>query len=1554
MSKISIGKIIKNAKIKDKQFLEYIKKFYSHYQYKNFTNFSENLILDLAKKNFDFVRKNISRKETKISIENFPEENLCIIDIISKNKPFLIDSLVIKIEEIGIKIENIIHPLVTVDSGQIIEDLSQYNGDLKSVIQIQIPNLLTTDEISQLKNDLANLFDDIDIIFSQWQIMLDKIKESKNNFDSKFHEELEFINWLIEKNFIFLGCVVTKNGKIEDSQGILKKNQKKFAEEINLIDQQQSVLSIFKSKFKAEIHRSRSLDIIKIPRFNDQKNIIGNYIFFGVFPNSVFNKRTSSIPLIRQKTAKVIKEANLIEGNHNFKELLEVFETFPKTDLFQMEYKEILEISLGITLISGRSIVRYFSAIDATKRFINSFIFVPKDYFNSAIRKNIKIILEQEYGGEVLEFYVHTVNSNLVRVNMIVSIEGKELEKISDSQIEKKLIMICQSWQGKLKELILNKFTTNEDRKKYLKYIDIFSISYTNRFTIAEAIDDIDQIEKLKENKNVICRLKESSQVDGDVCEIKLYSFDNITLSSIMPILNGFGLNVIFEHTYRCATEDDISWISYFSINLDKAKINQKIVDNFEQTVQNIFNHKALSGQLNRLIIAIGLDFRQVSLLRAYLRYLHQAGFSYSQQYISDILVKNSQLAKMLIKLFENKFDPKLENNRIANIKKIINDIKEYSKNISDISEENVIQRFFNIINATVRTNFYQTTVFGDNKDYISFKFNSSEIIDLPAPTPYREIFVFSNDVEAIHLRGGKVSRGGLRWSDRHEDFRVEVLGLMKAQMTKNSVIVPEGSKGGFVIKKDLSGLDRSEMINATISCYKTFLRGMLDITDNIEDGCIIHPKDTVIHDDEDPYLVVAADKGTATFSDIANSISKEYNFWLGDAFASGGSNGYDHKKMGITAKGAWVSVWRHFLEINLNVQKEEFTCVGIGDMSGDVFGNGLLRSKHTKLVAAFNHMHIFIDPNPNPEISFNERKRLFGLSRSTWEDYNPKLISKGGGVFLRNQKTIKISKEIQNLLDIKNNELSTVELIKAILKSPVDLIWNGGIGTYVKASDEANYEVGDKVNDSLRVNGEDLRCKVFGEGGNLGLTQKGRIEYALNGGKINTDSIDNSAGVDCSDHEVNIKIVLKDLVKKQKISETQRNEILASMTDEIGKLVLQNNKMQTKTISISQSKSFADMGNYTRFLKNIEDKGLLKRKIEFLPEDKDITKRQSEGLGMSRPELAVMLSYSKIDLYKSLINSDLISDPYFKNILLRYFPSIMQEKFSEEIYNHQLAKEIITTEITNFIINRSGITFISEIAEDSGVSLDQIVKSYIVACEIFNLKDTWHQIDALDGKIDYKTQIKMSIALSKLLERSVIWLARKDQDESISKIISKYKDQVRYMSSILSDLLTGASKESYDYKIKKYSDYKVPKSLAKTISAISPLAASLDIIYISQKFKVNLEEVGQIYFKVGSRLALKFIRNNIYEYQSKDYWEKISMKTILESIYSYQGLITDQIFELNQKSKQQGCLFENWINSKKSAINSYNKFIDDIKATNIEELAIFVALVNRTKALLN
>ncbi len=1591
----------KNEKTSNQSLQQYAKIFFSQSVGKDFVDYEIEELCNLVSSSFDFFSQKPANNfklqmfNPSIQKDGF-ESPYTILNIVNDDMPFLVDSVVMQFDNLGVEIKNIIHPILTTKrsaDGKIVSFVKESDKANESVMQLHLVKI-ADDQLSALETRLSQILESVKMAVLDWPAIVDLAKkssqnlgsQSSKNFNSKhsannvifdIDEAVNFVDWVVDNKFVFLGAIEfdieVKDGKytykeVENSRlGTYKSNYEitkptivnVSSEEIEDVVKNPYLVEILKSRYKSQIHRYSNAERIRVQKFNSEGKVVGEYRFIGLFTSSVYYQNPKSIPIVRKKIEQVIDASGYSKNSSNYKDLLSTLESYPRDELFQIEQDDLLKIAVGIVAISGRSLVRMFVRKDKFSRFVSCLVFIPRDSFNTSLREKIQNLISNAYNGEITDVFVQIADSNLTRVHLAVRTDNG-IPNVDANELEEKLIKICRLWNDELKDEVVANFSDDQSREIIDLYHNAFSVSYTNRFSPKAAVFDIKHINDSLKTGNITCDLYQTSKVAKDVVELKLYSPEKkLLLSNIMPILDSFGFNVVLEHTYFVSPKGkkDV-WIHYFNLNLSAAgdSLTDEIKNNFTETINKIWSEETRIGHLNRLVVASDLDWRQIYLLRAYSKYLYQIGLRYSQNHLSDVLVKYRDLTKLLVELFEVKFDPEFKGDRTKSVGDISAKIKEGLSKVSDIAEDTVIRKFFNIIQATLRTNFYQRTPAGDIKDYVSFKFNSSQILDLPLPVMYAEIFVYGVKVEGIHLRGGKVARGGLRWSDRHDDFRTEVLGLVKAQMTKNAVIVPVGSKGGFVVKKPTAGLSREQILQNGIEAYKTFLRGLLDLTDNVIDGKIINPQQVIRYDDNDPYLVVAADKGTATFSDIANGISAEYNFWLGDAFASGGSVGYDHKKMGITAKGGWVAVRRHFAEMGVDIQNEDFTCVGIGDLSGDVFGNGMLLSKHIKLVAAFNHLHIFIDPNPNPAISFAERERMFNLPRSSWTDYDQATISQGGGIFERSAKTIILSSEAKQALSITKDELTPNELISLILKAPIDLLWNGGIGTYVKASDESHLDVGDRVNDVLRVNGADLKCKVIGEGGNLGFTQKGRIEASLNGVRMNTDAMDNSAGVDCSDHEVNIKIAMTAAMKAGKVSLEERNKILEQMTDEVAELVLSDNKNQTGAISTSYSQGYLSLGNQAQFLNSLEKSGALNRQVEFLPSSKDIAKRQSDKIGMTRPELCVMLAYSKMDLYPQILSSNLVKDPYLEPELFNYFPKLLQEKFPDEIKNHQLRNEIIATGLTNSIVNKAGITFVNQIASDTGFLPVDVVRSFIIVCESFGLDEIWDEIDKLSGKVPANIQSQMFFTINKLLERGVVWLLRNQQKITISTAIIKYGSIIKQLYEIIDEILASASRESFDEKVSRYSEVNVPAELSRKIAAMDPLASAFDIAEIANQSDFNIKVIAQIYFEVGTRFDLKWLRTKVAATNVDSYWQKLALKTISEDLYNYQMKFAKQIIDFSCSNKG-ACPAESsleyWTKNHSFLVQRYDSFIAELKEQLNPDLSMFVVALNRVRALM-
>ena len=1420
-----------------------------------------------------------------------------------------------------------------------------------------------------------------------WQPILQKARDIRDDISTvmfgferdEIQEVYDFMNWLCNKNFVFLGYVeydfYDKDGKeclsmVDGSElGIYKtdnndlkqrglmglpEQQRQFAKEPALID-------ITKSNIKSIVHRPIHMDYIAIKRLDFKGRVIGERRFLGMFTSIVYYQSADNIPFIRRKINRTLELANYDVNSHNGKSLRAILEFFPRDELFQISEKDLYTISLGVMSLESRPDVGLFVRKDKYERFASCMVYIPRDRFNTYIRKQIETTLEDAFKGTISGFYTQLTDSPLARLHLIIKTKPGKIPNVNIKKVTKKIEELTAHWPDGLQEELIESLGEKKSDKLFRAFHDSFPKGYMNYYPAWLAVTDVEKVVECAESNDPAISMQRSRHTKSEYFNLKIYTQQLRTpLSTMLPILENMGCQVIDVHPHLISPDWNksgdvvmrdfrLSIPHYEKLDLENVK------PLFEEGLSKVWLGEVENDGYNALILRAGLSYRQVEIIRAYGKYLKQTGLPYSEGYVASALCSHPVTTRRLVTLFEARFDTKTlaKAKRDTEISKIRDIINNDLADITNLAEDTILRTFADSILATWRTNFYQKTKDGAHKPYVSFKFDSASVPNLPLPRPHAEIYVYSTRIEGIHLRGGKVARGGLRWSDRPEDFRTEVLGLMKAQMVKNTVIVPVGSKGGFVVKKPPSEGGREAFMEEGVACYKMFLSGLLDVTDNIVEGKIVPPKQVVRHDGDDPYLVVAADKGTATFSDYANGVSEDYGFWLGDAFASGGSVGYDHKKMGITAKGAWVSVMRHFREMGIDTQSEAFSVVGIGDMMGDVFGNGMLLSKHIKLVAAFNHMHIFFDPSPDVAKTYKERERLFKLPRSSWADYNKKLISKGGGVFERSAKTVPLSKEMQKLLGVTDKTMAPDALISAILKSEVDLLWNGGIGTYVKARTEGHDEVGDRANNTVRVNGEDLRCKVMGEGGNLGFTQLGRIEFARHGGRINTDAIDNSAGVDCSDHEVNIKIALADAVNSRKLSKKNRDILLAKMTDNVSKLVLRDNQLQTQILTVTEMQAPELLESHAQMMQVLEQADLLNREVEYLPTDKEIISLRAEKKGLSRPELSVLLSYAKLTLYEPILESDVPDSPYFEDVLVRYFPTAMQGDYVKFIKEHRLRREIIATIITNNIVNRAGISFCNTLMQETGRPACDMARAYILTRDTFGLHDIWKQIENLDGKMDVEVQVEMFVEVNRFLERATLWFLRNcPQPLNISQVMDDIRPGVATYMGCFKKIASDSVVQAYQDKSAHFVELGAPKKLADAIASLESMASACDIISTANKTGLDIQIVGRAYYEIGTHLQLGWMRQSIHKLVTESHWDRLAARTLVGDVYDEQRRITSVVLScLTKNGKWEHC-FSDWQTRETSDIKKLHMLMQDLKTSEARSLSMFFLALNQIQSL--
>jgi len=1322
------------------------------------------------------------------------------------------------------------------------------------------------------------------------------------------------------------------------------------------------LLVISKTNTISTVHRQVYTDYIGIKRFNAQGKLIGERRIIGLYTSTAYSSHPREIPFLRHKVTSVMEKSALPPRSHAGKDLMHILETFPRDDLFQASVDELYRIAMGILNLQDRRKISLFLREDAYDRYISCLVYVPRENFNSQLILRIQEELLKTFQGVEANYSTYFYTPVLTRIHYNVRLDSHQKPPYHFKELESRLIEIGKSWQDGFREAAVDFYGEEVGNTIFDRYRDAFSIAYRDDFSPMHAVGDIEHIEALISPAGLGMSLYRSVSDPAEEIKFKLYRFEKtVPLSDALPILENMGLRVIGEQPYQLILKDGRQlWINDFTMTLPRDIVFE--IEQVRTIFQDVFNQvwrdDAESDLLNSLVLAAQLNCREITILRAYRKYLRQTGFTYTPQYVSETFIKYPHIAKSFIQLFHGLFDPTLQDaaesreTQVASIEALI---QQQIEEVVLLDEDRIFRRILALIKATLRTNYYQRDAEGKSKPALAFKLSPDKIPELPLPLPKYEIFVYSPRVEGVHLRMAKVARGGLRWSDRREDFRTEVLGLMKAQQVKNAVIVPAGAKGGFVPKKLPVNGTRDVILQEAIACYKCFIQALLDVTDNLRGFDVLPPQDTICYDDADPYLVVAADKGTATFSDIANQIAIDNGFWLGDAFASGGSTGYDHKKMGITARGAWVSAERHFQGLGINVDNTEVTVVGIGDLSGDVFGNGVLLSPHLKLVAAFNHMHIFLDPDPNPALSFEERKRLFALPRSTWADYDERLISSGGGVYSRAAKFITLSAAVKNVLDITEDRLTPNDLIHAILKAPVDLIWNGGIGTYVKSVNETHLMVGDRANDAVRVNGNELRAKVVVEGGNLGCTQLGRIEYALNGGLINTDFIDNSGGVDCSDHEVNIKILLNSIVEAGVLTEKQRNQLLASMTDEVSNLVLQNNYHQNEAVSFLSQLSLPQMNLYIRYLEVQEQAGKINRELEYLPDTKTLQERRSNERGLTLPEISVLLSYSKIILKEEIRQSDLLQDPALIEYMKNAFPTVLRKKYSDFIFKHRLRDDILATQLSNYVVSHMGITFVYQMMDETGASVPSIVRAFMVAYEIFHVSDMYTDIEALDYSVDITLQYQMIDEVIRLVRRATRWLLRNTKEQfAIPSMVAHFEPHIQGLYKRLPKLLLGSEKEGVDIRRDQLIAALVPEEIATKIASARSMYHALNIIEVANTHQVDVYQVAHIYFMLVARLELHRFRDKINDYPATDRWSVLAKAAFKGDLDAIQRQLTASVIRLDAIKKNVSQRVNAWLDHYAESITRWQAILTGLQNEEIANFAIISVGIRELADLVN
>ncbi len=1502
-----------------------------------------------------------------------------VVEIIHPDMPFLVDSVRMEVNAQRFTTHLIIHPIVPVRrdrAGNVTEvpplDAAGDDAQFYSVMHLEVSRRTDREALQRLEQALLRVLADVRAAVRDWQPMLQRLRDTVAAIkdsppplpEDDLAEAIAFLEWLTRNQFTFLGSrdyeLAQEDG--EDvlrvvpgsGMGILRETGEEvkslsFATlppEIRERARRRELFIVTKSNTRATVHRPAYADYVGVKRFDQAANVIGERRFLGLYTSLAYSASALDIPMLRRKVRAVIDRAGVTPGSHTGKALLSILEDYPRDELFQIEEDELLRTAMGILHLQERQRTRLFVRRDSFGRFFSCLVYVPRDNYSTEVRQRMQAVLMEALGGVSSEFSVSLSESVLARTLIVVHTKPGARPDYDERELEAKLAQVARRWEDDLAEALSERLGEERGVQLYEVYGAAFPAGYREDCTARAAVHDIEVMETLGVDNPMGMSMYRPLEAESGVLRFKLFRRDAaVPLSHSLPMLEHMGVRVMDERPYEIERAGASPvWIhdmglatgSEVEIDIDAVR------DRFQDAFLRAWRGETESDDFNKLVLRAGLEWREVTLLRALAKYARQAGFTFSQAYMEATLAAHPRIVRLLVDLFIERHDPHRALPANARGGQRITEIEAALDAVASLDEDRILRRFLALVLATTRTNYFQRGGGNAPKPYLALKLDPSKVPGLPEPRPMFEIYVYSPRVEGVHLRGGRVARGGLRWSDRMEDFRTEVLGLMKAQMVKNAIIVPVGAKGGFVVKRPPPPGDREALMREVVDCYRTFVCGLLDLTDNRSAGGVIPPADVLRHDDDDPYLVVAADKGTATFSDVANGIAAEYGFWLGDAFASGGSTGYDHKGMAITARGAWESVKKHFRTLGLDIQTTPFSVVGVGDMSGDVFGNGMLLSRCVKLVAAFDHRHIFLDPNPDAEQSYRERERLFRLPRSSWAGYDKTLLSEGGGIYPRTLKSIALSQPARQALGIDAAALAPNDLIRAILRAPVDLLYNGGIGTYVKASDEDHADAGDRSNDGVRVDATELRCRVVGEGGNLGVTQRARIEYALHGGLVHTDAIDNSAGVDCSDHEVNIKILLNAVTTEGDLTEKQRNRLLAEMTDEVAALVLRDNYYQAQCLAVTGSLGVGLLDAQARFMRYLERNGRLNREIEFLPSDEVVAARRAAGIGLTAPERAVLLAYSKLWLFDELVKSSVPEDSFIATALVRYFPKALHGRYRDAMQRHPLGREIIATHVCNSMVNRVGSSFVHRLMEETGARPSDVVRAYLLARETFRVVPLWLEIDALDNQIADAVQTTMLTTVGRLVVRATLWFLRKRlHAEDLEGTIQRLGKPVSAVIESLETFLGDSDRDRVQQACEQLVAAGVPPALASKVAGTDLTYAALDITDVAHAQQREVACVTAVHFALAARLNVTWLREQVGLLPTDSHWQTLARAALRDELSQTLRALTATVLKCSPALTDPAALIGAWEEGNRSVLARVQQVLGELQAAGSRDLAM-------------
>ncbi|WP_462418034.1 NAD-glutamate dehydrogenase [Kytococcus sp. Marseille-QA3725] len=1480
--------------------------------------------------------------EDVVLVRELPE-NLGV-QVVTGDRPFLVDSVTNELHRLGWDVLGVVHPQLVVrrSAEGVLEDVRVWApGDepregesVESWMNFTLRPASGKADRTVVPENLQRVLEDVRVAVADWREMRDELKGLGERFATNppstvdptdAQHAAELLAWLADDHFTLLGIreyeLAEVDGELglraEEGSGVgilrgdraLSHDVTRMRPEARETAREPRPVTITKANSRATVHRNAHLDYIGVRTFDDAGQVTGEIRVLGLFTSPVYSASVRDIPVVRDKVKKVLESSGFGATSHSGKDLLAVLETLPRDDLFQATAGELEAIAHEVLWIHSSRRPSVILRRDEFGRYITLLAYVPRDRYNTHVRTTMTDALRTAFDTDLVEFTANVTNEAMARLRFVVRLpSGRDFGPIDTEALERDMLDATQTWDEKVVRI---SETNGVDDGGLLHRLDALPQSYKEDFGPEVVLEDLGRLERLGEDDVTVHLYRDPAEEADTDRRLKVYRSGPATLSDLLPVFTDFGLEVIDERPYHLSDDSGATRIYDFGLRAASAELweggeygnAEDVAHRFEDTFTSTWSGAAESDTLNALSLTAGLSWRQVVILRTYARYLRQAGSTFSLTYIEGALTANPRLARAFIDAFEVRFDPQREGTpaeRAEASEEIVEELLGLLDEVASLDHDRIIRGLVAVLRGTLRTNFYVHDLDGSPKPYVSLKLSPRDIDLLPQPRPMFEIWVYGPSVEGVHLRFGSVARGGLRWSDRREDFRTEVLGLVKAQMVKNAVIVPTGSKGGFFAKQlPDPAVDRGAWMDEGKRAYTRFLCGMLDVTDNLVEGEVVPARDVVRHDADDTYLVVAADKGTASFSDLANSISEDYGFWLGDAFASGGSAGYDHKAMGITARGAWESVKRHFREMGHDTQTEDFTVVGIGDMGGDVFGNGMLRSEHIRLVGAFNHLHVFVDPNPDAAATFTERKRLFETPRTTWADFDPQLISEGGGVFERSAKSVPVSPQMREALGIEDGveTMTPNELISALLKAPVDLLWNGGVGTYVKATDETADQVGDRANDAVRVNGADLRTKVVGEGGNLGATQLGRIEAAQHGVRINTDAIDNSAGVASSDQEVNIKIPLNELVRRGELDRGERDEFLASMTDEVAERVLRDNYEQNVLLGNARAREASMAPVHQRLMKFLEQNAGLDRELEFLPSNRELSRRMENGHGLTSPEFSVLVAYAKMHLKDVLLDSSLPDEEWFTSTLLDYLPTPMREHHADQLLEHPLRREIIVNSVVNSMVNRGGITFAFRALEETGAQPDQVARAYVVSREVFDLRGFVEQVEVLDNQVSTEAQTSMYLEFRRLLDRAMRWFVNtRPASMDIGEEIERFRESVAAVGPKVADMLQGEEAARYARYRDELVEQGVPEELASRTAALLDVYSLLDLVSLAGEVDHDVEDLTRLYFGASEHFGFDRLLNEVSRLPEDDRWGALARGALRDDLYGVHRELTRAI----------------------------------------------------------